>query len=132
MGTCSSNNLVDFNYEQIMKEFTPAKKYSDPRFGEVQLLKHKTTGAVILQKDYSTNTARSSEKYLRRITARSEHPHPNILKVVGYISRKDDCLCSTHYRTSVFFESFATDLEEQLQSRIKKQVRHKTTLNFVN
>jgi len=105
-------DLVDINTNYI-----PDMKHTDTRFGEIKLLRRRETGEKIFQKDFTSNSANDFEDYVNKIRKRVPLVHPNILKILGYNSKKEDLLCADFFKLSVFFEGFDTDLEKEIYSR---------------
>ena len=105
-------DLVDINTNYI-----PEMKHTDTRFGEIKVLRRRETGEKIFQKDFTSNSANDYEEYVNKIRKRVPLIHPNILKILGYNSKKEDVLCADFFKLSVFFEGFETDLEKEIYSR---------------
>jgi len=105
-------DIVDLNTNYIADA-----KHTDSRFGEIKLLRRRETGEKIYQKDFTSNSTQEFEEYVNKIRKRVVLIHPNLLKVLGYNSKKEDLFCADFYRLSVFFESFETDLEKEMYQR---------------
>ena len=131
MGSCSSHLIADFNYDTIAKNYTYKKTLIDSRFGEIRLLKHRKTNAMIFQKDYASNSSTASDRYLELIYSLAKQPHASVLNIVGYTARRDDAFCSKSYIASIFYEAFETDLEVQLNKRILRKVNFLSLLRKI-
>jgi len=105
-------DVVDLNTNYIADA-----KQNDSRFGEIKLLRRRETGEKIYQKDFTSNSTKEFEEYVNKIRKRVVLIHPNLLKVLGYNSKKEDLFCADFYKLSVFFESFETDLEKEIYQR---------------
>jgi serine/threonine protein kinase len=120
------------DFKDLKSNFTYQKKYSDSRFGEVKLIKENTTGRTLFQKDFTTSTAQEFQAYIKDIKDSSILQHPNILRVYGYNSKKEDLFCADFYKVSLFFESFDTDLEQEINKRRHtKEYFQETELWFI-
>ena len=105
------------DFSDLATNYTYEVKYTDKRFGEIKLLKKKDTGERIFQKDFTTNSSTEFEDYINKIKNRLPLLHPNLIKVLGYNSKKEDLLCADFFKLSLFFESFETDLEKEMSKR---------------
>lgn len=108
-------NHLDFT--DLNTNYIYETKYTDHRFGEIKLLKKKDTSERIFQKDFTSNSAKEFEEYINKIKSRLPLLHPNLLKVLGYNSKKEDLFCADFFKISLFFESFETDLEKEIYRR---------------
>lgn len=111
----STQNHIDIG--DLATNYSYEVKYTDSRFGEIKLLRRKDTGDKIFQKDFTTNVSKEFEDYINKIKSRIPLLHPNILKILGYNSRKEDLLCADFFKISLFFEAFETDLEKEIYRR---------------
>jgi hypothetical protein len=93
------------------------KKFTDTRFGEVKLLQEKTLGTKVLQRDYTSHSAKDYQEYLKDCKSRVALTHPNAIKLHGYSTKKEDAFCADFYKVSFFFECFDLDLEQEIQRR---------------
>ena len=105
------------DFKDLQTNYTYEKKFNDNRFGEIKLLKEKSSNNKIFQKDFSSNTPKEFEDYIQQIKDSSVLAHPNILRVYGYNSKKEDLFCADFYKLSLFFECFETDLEQEIARR---------------
>jgi len=105
------NVVVDYEFE---------KKLSDQRFGEIKLLKEKNTKLKIFQKDFSSNSKKEFDSYVEEVKKRTQLSHPNVLRILGQNTKKEDLFCTDYYKVSLFFESFNYDLEQEIFKRAKK------------
>jgi serine/threonine protein kinase len=105
------------DFKDLQTNYTYEKKFNDNRFGEIKLLKEKSSNNKIFQKDFSSNTPKEFEDYIQQIKDSSVLAHPNILRVFGYNSKKEDLFCADFYKLSLFFECFETDLEQEIARR---------------
>lgn len=105
------------DFKDLQTNYTYEKKFNDNRFGEIKLLKEKSSNNKIFQKDFSSNTPKEFEDYIQQIKDSSVLAHPNILRVYGYNSKKEDLFCADFYKLSLFFESFDSDLEQEIARR---------------
>jgi len=115
MGNKQSANHIDIT--DINTNYVFETKFTDTRFGEIKLLKKRDSNERIFQKDFSTNSSQEFEEYIKKIKDRLPLLHPNLIKVLGYNSKKEDLLCADFYKVSLFFEAFETDLEKEIQKR---------------
>ena len=119
------NNSVEQDSQEI-RAFTNnyhfVKKFTDTRFGEVKLLQEKTTGAKVLQKDYTSHSAKDYEDYLKECKLRASFNHPNITKIFGYSTKKEDAFCADFFKVSFFFENCEHDLEQEINRRSTTKV----------
>ena len=104
-------------FKNITNNYVYEKKYNDSRFGEVKLLREKETGVKIFQKDLTSNTKKDYEEYAKEIRRRASIQHPNLLKILGFSSKREDMFCADFFKVSLFFESFEEDLEQEIYSR---------------
>lgn len=118
MGNQSSVEEHD-EFKNITKKYTFEKKYTDSRFGEIKLLREKSTKIQVFQKDISCNTQLEYELISKEIKERSTYSHPNLLKVLGFVSKKEDMFCADFFKISLFYESFEEDLEQAIFKRQK-------------
>ena len=111
----SAENHVDF--ADITTNYNYEVKYTDKRFGEIKLLKRKGTGEKIFQKDFTSNSPNEFQENIKNIQQRLPLAHPNLIKFLGYNSKKEDFFCADFYKINLFFESFETDLEKEISKR---------------
>ena len=111
----SAANHIDIT--DINTNYVFESKFTDTRFGEIKCLKKRDSSQRIFQKDFSTNSAEEFEQYIKKVKDRLPLLHPNLIKVLGYNSKKEDLLCADFFKVSLFFEGFETDLEKEIQKR---------------
>jgi len=108
-------------FKIITTNYTYERKYNDSRFGEVKLLVEKNTGIHVFQKDITTNSKNEYEEYIKEIKKRATFQHPNILKLLGFTSKREDMFCADFFKVSLFIESFEQDLEQEVYTRKEKK-----------
>lgn len=67
----------------ILEDFLPHKKITDPRYGEATLMKHKLSKHLAILKEITTNDSRENIAISLKWNHRLEMQHPNILQVLG-------------------------------------------------
>jgi len=107
--------------KNVSSKYAYEKKLHDARFGEIKLLNDKETKKKIFQKDSTSSNSKDLQAYIKEIKAASKLSHPNILKILGYNSIKEDFLCADFFKVSLFFESFEDDLEHEIHKREKNK-----------
>ena len=122
MGQSNSVEEESQEIRAFTNNYQFVKKFTDTRFGEVKLLQEKTTGTKVLQKDYTSHSAKDYEDYIKECKARASFNHPNIIKIFGYSTKKEDAFCADFYKVSFFFVSFDHDLEQELLRRKSTKV----------
>lgn len=116
MGNQSSVEDHD-EFQNVARKYTFEKKYTDGRFGEIKLLRDNSTGIPVFQKDITCNSKGEYEIISKEIKERAAYHHPNSLKVLGFVSKKEDLFCADFFKISLFFESFQEDLEQIIFKR---------------
>jgi len=109
------------DFKDIATNYDYQRKFNDKRFGEIKLYKEKGTDKKIFQKDLSLNSPQEFEEQVTRVRDSSALAHPNLLQIYGYNSKKDEIFCADFYKLSVFFESFETDLEQEIARRARNK-----------
>lgn len=110
------------DFETFSQNYAFLKKFNDTRFGEIKFLQERSTGAKIFQKDYITNTSKDFEESLNEIKKRASVNHPNLIRIIGYTTRKEDSFCADYYKISVFYECYDYDLEHEFFVRSERNV----------
>ena len=105
--------------KNVNSKYAYEKKFHDARFGEIKLLNDKETNKKVFQKDSTSSNSKELQAYAKDIKAASKLSHPNILKILGYNSLKEDFLCADFFKVSLFFESFEDDLDHEIRKREK-------------
>lgn len=116
------SSVIDQSFEAFSQNYVYVKKCNDSRFGEVKWLQDKATGAKVIQRDYVSNTVKDYEKYLNEVKRRASVSHPNILRIMGYTTKREDAFCADYYKISAFFEAFDFDLEQDLHKKMRDKV----------
>mmetsp|Transcript_15798 Transcript_15798/g.13428 ORF Transcript_15798/g.13428 Transcript_15798/m.13428 type:complete len:143 (+) Transcript_15798:81-509(+) len=117
----NKNSVTEhIEFDQINEKYEFEKKYTDDRLGEVKVLTEKETGIKIYQKDFNTNSRPEFDAYVEDIKKRTQLSHPNLLRVLGYNSKKEDLFCADNYKVSIFFETFDHDLKQEIQRKIQR------------
>lgn len=116
------STVADKDFEAFSQNYAYIKKFNDTRFGDVKLLQERSTGAKIFQKDYVSNTTKDFERDLNEIKRRASVNHPNIIRIIGYTTKKEDAFCADYYKISVFYECYEYDLEHENFVRSQNKV----------
>jgi serine/threonine protein kinase len=109
------------DFKDIATNYDYQRKFNDKRFGEIKLYKEKGTDKKIFQKDLSLNSPQEFEEQVTKVRDSAALAHPNLLRTYGYNSKKDEIFCADFYKLSIFFESFETDLEQEIIKRARNK-----------
>jgi len=107
------------DFKDIATNYDYERKFNDKRFGEIKLYKEKGTDKKIFQKDLSLNSPQEFEEQVTKVRDSAALAHPGLLRTYGYNSKKDEIFCADFYKLSVFFESFETDLDQEINKRAR-------------
>lgn len=64
---------------------------------------------------------------MAELKRRSEIYHPNLIRILGWSTKKEDLFCAEHYKISLYFDSFEMDLEEEINSKKQKNEKFDET-----
>lgn len=107
------------------KNFKLLKKYNDPRFGDINILKSSNNQVVMAIEKMVTNKNEVTEDivYLKK---RLQLNHPHLMKLLGYSCSINKELCSTSYVTKAFYEYPRTDIFKEIgeKSKAGQEVSH--------
>jgi hypothetical protein len=118
MGTTSFTPSLAKN-EALLENYTPKKKISDQRYGDCTLLQAKSTRDLVIMKELTINTYKDYIENLNKWETRQKIEHPNILQLLGLCTKEESQFCSKFYKIYLLFEYIKSDLDEEIQSRIK-------------
>lgn len=113
--------LSDAEYDKPWsqeKSYKVLKKYSDPRFGDITVLKNRE-GQVVLVKEKLASSKNEATEDINYLKKRLELYHPHIMKLVAYSSEMNKELCSTTYITRGFYEFPRSDVAKEFSDRHK-------------
>ena len=130
MGNKQSTGEGEF--EAFSQNYGFIKKFNDSRFGDVKLLQEKSTGAKIFQKDYVSNTSKDFELIQAEVKRRAAVNHPNIIRIIGYTTKKEDAFCADYYKISVYYECYDRDLEHENYIRTQRKVKIRASFGVTN
>ena len=116
------NLLPDAEYNKEWpqeRSFKLVKKFNDPRFGDISVLKNQANQVVLVKEKLASSKMEATEDiiYLKK---RLEINHPHIMKLLGYSAVVNKELCSTTYVTKAFYEFPRTDAYKELIDRQKQ------------
>ena len=107
--------------KNVANKYNFEKKFVDSRFGEIKLLTEKDTGKKIFQKDISSQSQKDFERFTQELKERAALAHPNLLRVLGLATKKEDLFCANFFKISLYFESYDEDLEQEITKRSEKK-----------
>jgi len=93
------------------------KRTSDPRFGDVSIMKHEKTNEIIFVKEKMATSKNEASNDIRELKSRIALNHPNLQKLVNYSTAVKKELCSTHYLSRGFYEFPRSDTQKELLER---------------
>lgn len=117
----NTKQLSDAEYNNewpTEKSFKPVKRFNDPRFGDVNVVKNSANQVLIVKEKMasSKNEITDDILYLKR---RFQMNHKHLMKLVAYSTVTNKDLCSTTYISKGFYEFPKTDVYKELTERVK-------------
>ena len=98
--------LPDTEYNKTWaqeKNFKFIKRYNDPRFGEITVMKNHKTGEVIMVKEKMASSKKEATSDIMNLKSRQSLNHQNLLQMVDYSTQIKKELCSTHYISRAYY-----------------------------
>ena len=100
------------------RSFKLVKRFNDPRFGDISVLKNSANQVLLLKEKMASSKNEATEDILY-LKKRAEMNHSHLMKLVGYSAVTNKELCSTTYLTKAFYEFPRTDMFKELSDRQK-------------
>ena len=101
------------------KNYKFVKRFNDPRFGEVSVVKNPTTNHVLMVKEKMVTSKMAATNDITELKSRMALNHPNLLKMVNYTTAIKKELCSTNYLSRAYYEFPRTDMHKEQLDRKK-------------
>jgi len=95
------------------------KKFNDPRFGEVSIVKNPANNSVLMVKEKMASSKNEASDDISNLKSRLNLTHPNMMRMVNYTTSVKKELCSTHYLTRAYYEFPKTDVQKEITDRKK-------------
>ena len=121
------SNIKEYSQEGLRdfhKNFAFLKVEDDPRLGKVQLFTEKSSGKHIALFNKACPDNAKFDKLKNQLQDRISMDHVNILKIVGYVVRRDENICGSSDIFTVFVEWYEHDLELEIVERATKSVEN--------
>lgn len=100
------------------KSYKLLKRFNDPRFGDVSVIKNNANQVVIVKEKMASSKNEVTED-IKALKQRFDMNHPHLLKLIGYSAVTNKELCSTTYITKGFYEFPRSDAYKELSDRQK-------------
>jgi serine/threonine protein kinase len=104
------------NYNPV---YEVVKKYDDAHYGEVKLVREKTTQQEMLLKEVVVNTQKAFEDEVRINENRETLATPHVVNMIGYNAQGKQNFCASFYRVSVFIEALEKTLADNLRDAME-------------
>lgn len=117
--------LPDAEYNKVWdqeKNYKFVKRFNDPRFGEITVVKNPTTNHVLLVKEKMVSGKNEATDDIENLKSRLAINHPNMMRMVAYTTSVKKELCSTHYLSRAFYEFPKTDVLKEIGDRKRELV----------
>lgn len=114
--------LPDAEYNRTWdqeKNYKFIKRFIDPRFSEISVVKNPTTNHVLLCKEKMVSGKNEATDDIENLKSRLSINHPNMMRMVDYSTSVKKELCSTHYLSRGFYEFPKTDVQKEIVDRKK-------------
>lgn len=114
------SNIKEYSQEGLRdfhSNFAFLKAENDPRLGKIHLFTEKTSGKHIALFTKACPDSQKLAKLRQQLQDRIAMDHVNILKIVGYVVRKNENLCGASDEFTVFVEWYEHDLELEIVER---------------
>ena len=89
------------------------KRTTDPRFGDITVMKHSKTNEVLFAKEKMTTSKADAQNDLKELKSRQALNGQGLQELKGYSAIVKKELCSTNYITKGFYEFPRTDLQKE-------------------
>ena len=93
------------------------KKLSDPRFGEINIVKNTNNNEILFVKEKMSTSKNEASNDIKELKSRIALNHPNIQELKNYSTAIKKELCSTNYLSKGFYEFPRTDLQKEQNER---------------
>ena len=101
------------------KNYKFVKRFNDPRFGEITVVKNPSTNQILMVKEKMVSGKTEATNDIMHLKSRLELNHPNMMKMVNYTTSVKKELCSTHYLSRAFYEFPKSDIYKEINDRKK-------------
>lgn len=113
---------AEFNKKwELEAQYNILRKSNDPRFGEITLLKSKTSNDLIFAKEKLGTNKQQASNDIRDLKSRIALNHSNLHKLMGYSTIIQKELCSTNYLTKAYYEFPKSDLQKEINDHRQSQ-----------
>lgn len=93
------------------------KRTTDPRFGDITVMKHSKSNEVYFAKEKMTTSKADAQNDLKELKNRQDRNGKGLQEMKGYSAVVKKELCSTNYITKGFYEFPRTDLQKESGER---------------
>lgn len=100
-----------------INDFNEQPKTNDSRYGNVQPLIHKQTGAQFVVVTKTIQDEQEATERLSELEIRERLQHPNLVSLVRKNSKKQNDFCSTFYEIGLLYEYWAGNLKSEFAER---------------
>jgi len=113
---------AEFNKKWDLEgQYNVLRKSNDPRFGEITLLKSKSSNDLIFAKEKLVTNKQQASNDIRDLKSRMALNHSHLHKLIGYSTIVQKELCSTNYLTKAYYEFPKSDLQKEINDRRQNQ-----------
>jgi len=99
------------------KNYKFVKRFNDPRFGEITVVKNPSTNHVLMVKEKMVSGKNEATDDIMNLKSRLALNHPNMMRMVNYTTTVKKELCSTHYLSRAYYEFPKTDVHKEIIDR---------------
>ena len=109
---------AEFNKKWDLEgQYSVLRKSNDPRFGEITLLKNKSSNDLIFAKEKLVTSKQQASNDIRDLKSRIALNHKNLHRLLGYSTAVQKELCSTNYLTKAYYEFPKSDLQKEVNDK---------------
>ena len=101
------------------KNYKFVKRFNDPRFGEITVVKNPATNHVLMVKEKMVSGKNEAADDIMNLKSRLSLNHPNMMRMVNYTTSVKKELCSTHYLSRAYYEFPKSDVHKEIMDRKK-------------
>ncbi|KAL4475150.1 hypothetical protein ABPG74_001846 [Tetrahymena malaccensis] len=121
MGAEQSKGEDQNTIEQVLQKFQQQEKLNHPSFGDIQVLKDKSSDNQVGLKEFNLTDESEFTKTIEKFKPKLALDNPNLIKLHNCIQNKESQFCSTFFKVYLVFEYVKNTLEQEVQERSKDQ-----------
>jgi hypothetical protein len=122
MGNTPGTQFSDDSLKTFEKQFQFVKEINDERWGIAQIWKDRVSASQVMLVPKTFHSDNEFNDFVNHLRLRSEHPHPNILRFLGWSTTNQDGVCGHTRKSDLYVQYLSQNLQKELARRVEKKV----------